>query len=591
MDQLYDTEPGQPRVPLRATPEGYLLVQIAGGGGGGGSSVTNLTTTVSPTNVVVASDTGTDATIPLADVTNAGAMSPAAVQQLAGLGTASEADVGDFAAAGHTHTLLMTTDERTKLGALPAAADLSISLAGKMANTLPAIQTAFNAGTAPEKAAFQSSVSDAPTVRAAMEVSPRLSRGAIGMLSLTPAVVTGFFGDSLTNDAGSTTLGPQEYCAHAIAASKGAIVFGGKFGQGGMGYFTPGSGGKTFAQAQAGVVAALAAGVNLQRMCVLLGTNDFGISGSTFAQVRDATISFVAWLEALGLEVVLSEIPPRNDYAANAPLRLVVHTFNVWVNRYCRMTGRRCQHFYSACADRAGSGNWTTGLNRDSVHPNPAGAKAMGLASWHANSPAYQWVPYLAMDNGDATGNFGPLMLTDARTAGASAETAGDGVPDYWGKANAFSGTVTPSIVSAGSDAFGNWMRQDIAAGTNVSAAARSFKILANPGHVIQFGFRLKTTAATNGAGCAISLYQSAGTSWVSANGAVLGSPIVIGGAGLLAAQTYSEDTTICNEYIVSQAGTLGVSVDFQHSNVGLGGGQLNFGQFTLRNLTLLGVA
>jgi hypothetical protein len=165
MDQLYDTEPGQPRVPLRATPEGYLIVQIAGGGGGGGSSVTNLTTTVSPTNVVVASDTGTDATIPLADVTNAGAMSPAAVQQLAGLGTASEADVGDFAAAGHTHTLLMTTDERTKLGALPAAADLTTSLAGKMANTLPAMQTAFSAGTAPEKAAFQASVSGGVRVR------------------------------------------------------------------------------------------------------------------------------------------------------------------------------------------------------------------------------------------------------------------------------------------------------------------------------------------------------------------------------------------------------------------------------------------
>jgi hypothetical protein len=86
-------------------------------------------------------------------------MSPAAVTQLAGLGTASEADVGDFAAANHTHALLMTTDERTKLGALPAAADLTTSLAGKMANTLPAMQAAFNAGTAPEKAAFQSSVS------------------------------------------------------------------------------------------------------------------------------------------------------------------------------------------------------------------------------------------------------------------------------------------------------------------------------------------------------------------------------------------------------------------------------------------------
>lgn len=177
MDQLYDTEPGQPRVPLRATPEGYLIVQIAGGGGGGGSSVTNLTTTVSPTNVVVASDTGTDATIPLADVTNAGVMPPAAVTQLAGLGTASEADVGDFAAADHTHALLMTTDERTKLGALPAAADLTTSLAGKMANTLPAMQTAFNAGTAPEKAAFQASVSGDATPRVVLAIGQSNSQG------------------------------------------------------------------------------------------------------------------------------------------------------------------------------------------------------------------------------------------------------------------------------------------------------------------------------------------------------------------------------------------------------------------------------
>jgi lysophospholipase L1-like esterase len=467
--------------------------------------------------------------------------------------------------------------------------------AGGSALTVDAIADVLEAAptTAPASLArIQSAVSDAPTVRAAMAASPRLSRVAIGLLSLTPAVVTGYFGDSLTNDIGATSLGPQEYCTHAIAASKGAIIFGGKFGQGGMGYFTPGNGGKTFAQAKDDVLAALAAGVNIQRMCVLLGTNDLGAGTPIpFAQVRDATIAFTAWLEALGIEVVLSELPPRNDYSASAALRLSIHTFNTWVNRYCRMTGRRCQHFYSACVDRAGSGNWATGLNRDSIHPNPVGAKAMGLISWHAVSPAYQWMPYLTMDNGDATGILNPLMLTDARTSGSSAEVAGDGVPDYWGKANAYSGTVTPSIVSAGADAFGNWFRQDIAAGTNVSATTRSVKILATPGQVVQLGFRLKTNAATNGAGVNIGLYQCAGTSWVTANGQALAVPFAMGGSGLLAAQTYSEDTTYINEYVVLQAGTLGVSVDFQHNNGGLGGGQLNFGQFTLRNLTTLGIA
>jgi len=44
--------------------------------GGGGSGATNLSYTASPTNGIVTSDTGNDATIPLADNTNAGLLSP-----------------------------------------------------------------------------------------------------------------------------------------------------------------------------------------------------------------------------------------------------------------------------------------------------------------------------------------------------------------------------------------------------------------------------------------------------------------------------------------------------------------------------------
>jgi hypothetical protein len=51
--------------------------------GGGGD--TNLSATVSPTQVVINSDTGTDATIPAADGTNAGVMLPAQVTKLAGI--------------------------------------------------------------------------------------------------------------------------------------------------------------------------------------------------------------------------------------------------------------------------------------------------------------------------------------------------------------------------------------------------------------------------------------------------------------------------------------------------------------------------
>lgn len=65
---------------------------------GGGGGVTNLSATASPTGVTVASDTGTDAALPLADGTNAGLMAPA---------------------------------QHTKLGALPDATTLSSALAGK----------------------------------------------------------------------------------------------------------------------------------------------------------------------------------------------------------------------------------------------------------------------------------------------------------------------------------------------------------------------------------------------------------------------------------------------------------------------------
>lgn len=56
--------------PQMAGSDGNVNVTVSGG-------ATNLTYTASPTNGVVNSDTGTDATIPLGDITNAGLLSPA----------------------------------------------------------------------------------------------------------------------------------------------------------------------------------------------------------------------------------------------------------------------------------------------------------------------------------------------------------------------------------------------------------------------------------------------------------------------------------------------------------------------------------
>ena len=63
--------------------------QITGGGGG----ATNLAYPPSPTNGIVTSDTGTDATIPLADATNAGLLTPAEKTKLAGIAAGAEVNV------------------------------------------------------------------------------------------------------------------------------------------------------------------------------------------------------------------------------------------------------------------------------------------------------------------------------------------------------------------------------------------------------------------------------------------------------------------------------------------------------------------
>jgi hypothetical protein len=74
-----NVDPDSELITLTATEDNTLVtinVNIGEGGGGGGGGATNLGYTPSPTNGIVTSNTGTDATIPLADGTNAGLLKP-----------------------------------------------------------------------------------------------------------------------------------------------------------------------------------------------------------------------------------------------------------------------------------------------------------------------------------------------------------------------------------------------------------------------------------------------------------------------------------------------------------------------------------
>lgn len=89
-------------IPGPPGPQGPTGPQGPAGSGGGGA---NLSYTASPTGGVVASDTGTDATLTLADATNAGLMAPAQHTKLAGIATGATANATDASLRDRsTHT-------------------------------------------------------------------------------------------------------------------------------------------------------------------------------------------------------------------------------------------------------------------------------------------------------------------------------------------------------------------------------------------------------------------------------------------------------------------------------------------------------
>jgi hypothetical protein len=85
---------------LNTTDKSSFVAAINEAAEGGGGGATNLDETLSATQVVITSDTGTDATIPAADATNAGVMTNAMFTKLNGIETGADVtDAGNIAPA------------------------------------------------------------------------------------------------------------------------------------------------------------------------------------------------------------------------------------------------------------------------------------------------------------------------------------------------------------------------------------------------------------------------------------------------------------------------------------------------------------
>lgn len=106
---------------------------------GGGTGATNLGYTASPTGGIVTSDTGTDASVPLADGTNAGLMAPAQHTKLAGIAAGAEVNVNaDWNAISGDAQIL----NKPTLGTAAAASTTDFATAAQGATADTALQPA-----------------------------------------------------------------------------------------------------------------------------------------------------------------------------------------------------------------------------------------------------------------------------------------------------------------------------------------------------------------------------------------------------------------------------------------------------------------
>lgn len=182
---------------------------------GGGGGATNLSYTASATGGTVSSDTGTDATLPLSDGTNAGLMAPAQHSKLAGIAagaTANSSDATLLNRANHTGTQAAATiSDSTEAGrALLTAADAA------------AQRTALGLGTAATTAAsaYATSAQGVPAGGATGQVLAKTSATDYAV-----AWTTASGGDSrsttltFTNSITPATLFQWQYAGYGIGSN------------------------------------------------------------------------------------------------------------------------------------------------------------------------------------------------------------------------------------------------------------------------------------------------------------------------------------------------------------------------------------
>jgi lysophospholipase L1-like esterase len=299
--------------------------------------------------------------------------------------------------------------------------------------------------------------------------------------------------------------------------------------------------------------------------CVLAGAND---NAFTNHAGKLATISSIYdGLLTRGILPIGLTVPPTETNANKKN----VTAFNIGVALLCQKRGLPFVNPFGQVVDSA-TGNWNATYRSDGIHPNEAGAQVMGeyIAERLLDGAIAQtWEPPLVQagdsDSDDTLLKANPLFLID---------TNSDGTPDGWTVSQG-AAELTVSVADGTADGiWGNWLTLQKTGTAGPSSVIDTGNLTVAAGDWIGIGFVYDWTQGTGTPNVAINLQYTLGTLQQLVR-------VKIGRAADLGPSRFWDIVKV----------PVGVTQIKFTADIGGATGTLRIGQFTIANLTSLGIA
>lgn len=392
---------------------------------------------------------------------------------------------------------------------------------------------------------------------------------AVGALRARNRMVVSM-GDSIAG-TGIQDYGPTSsmWLANACVQLDGKLVWSGVYSEPGY----------TTAQVRATVLPRVVAADVLPGFCAIMcGAND-AYSMATFRTEYGAILDGL--LAANIIPIICALVP--NNTSGN---HIKIHAYNTWLARECGRRGLVFVNWTGAIVDPTTAGSWNSGNSADGTHPNTTGAQLM--ADVFADTMESYFAAGVTVDPYLANCNLDPSTLqlanSDPRNCLMRTDTGSNGSADGWAIVNNGSAASVLSIENpSSSDTLGKWQRLTRADndGSNSSRLWTPVPYTGlTAGDLVFCGFRIKSV---------IESASPAGTlgAWDLHDGAT--GPLGTDPRRSFMGSGWAKDipaTTLYQE-VVARSGVSNAYLIFDFAS---GEGYFQVGQFTLRNLTALGI-